>query len=123
MNNTKSKIFSFIDDGALIFTLISVAMVFSGLILYSECDNNKLFLILSIVGATLFVLTITSRQHGLNTEIAEAKLEFIDKFGTTKPKMNVICNICHQPYEQHTHPVECPNNAFYNYKTNQYELR
>ncbi len=83
-----------------------------------------MYIVVVILGLLLLIFTIVAINKVNYAEKVKHKDEALNKFGTVKPALNAICEVCHLTFNEHDNiSYECPNNALYNYKTKQYEIK
>jgi hypothetical protein len=88
------------------------------------CTVNLWFIPMAVVGVVMLFIPIRIDDSEKKKDYKNKASYFLGKFGTTTPKLETVCLICHQKWGDHYVPnYDCPNNALYNYKTNQYEIR
>jgi len=103
-----------------------ISMVLGGIVLFVGIGlataYSLLWLTISGLGLLMIFTPMLLETQRRNRILKSKEVEALEKFGNIKPKDDSICSVCHQPNGQHYFPYECPKNAFYNYKTNQFNL-
>lgn len=107
----------------IVCLILSAVFICGGISGLRIGGNNTLPLILLCCGFLMLIIPVSLEGRATKKKIQKAESIALEKFGTTKIKDDDICVVCHKPYKLHSYLYECPNNAFYNYKTGKCEMR